>query len=283
MNAPWIDRVVADPPLKIPSAVSRALCGACRKGYDYDIARNRCAQCKSAGEMLSRAGLLCLLLMLLFVIVVMILARMFHGGSLRSLLRHIVKDHVGGDDGAEISAGVELEALEEINSAIENEEFKKEDGVASTTSEDTQEKRDHFRRSVLTKLKIIVAAWQIASSADVVFRQVRFPAIFTKVTRIFDVAGLAIFDVGSLKCLLGWTYFDKLYFVTLAPFVVVLVAATSYWVIQRHRGKLQMAPDRRKAASDIKYASLLFIFVVLPSISAYVITYFSRTQCRNQV
>ena len=230
--------------------------------------------------MLSRAGILFLLVTFLFVLAVMILARMFRGGSLWALLRRIVKDHVKGDDGVGISAGNEVQALDGIDEFFE--ESKGEDGALPPATEDNQEKRN-LRRSVLTKLKIIVAAWQIASSAGEIFRQVQFPPMFEKLTGIFGWLGFAVFDVGSFKCLFGWTYFDKLLFVTLAPFVVVLLGASSYWMIQCYRGKLETPEGRSKATAQIKYAALLFIFVVLPSISAYVITYFSCAQCRNQV
>ena len=64
-------------------------------------------------------------------------------------------------------------------------------------------------------------------------------------------------------------------FVTLAPFVVIAVATAAYWFAQRHRGKLENNADRLKVKSQIYYVVMLFVYVVLPSISTYVITYFS--------
>ena len=225
--------------------------------------------------MLSRAVLLFLLITLFVILVVMILARIFCRGSMWALAIKIGKVYAE-ENAADNAAG---NVLDDIDAAMDDEEFKREDGDGA---EDNQKKRQ-IRKSMLTKLKIVVAAWQIASSAGEVFRQVRFPPIFEQLTGIFGWLGFAVFDVGSLKCLFGWTYFDKLLVVTLGPFVVVLLGASSYWVIQCCRGKLKTLEGRSTATAQIKYVTLLFIFIVLPSISAYVITYFSCTQCRKQV
>lgn len=83
--------------------------------------------------------------------------------------------------------------------------------------------------------------------------------------------GLAVFNVGSFKCLAGWSYFEQLLFVTLAPFIVVPLVAGGYWITQRRLGKLK----HREILSNITYWSLFFIYIVLPSISTFVITYFS--------
>ena len=154
----------------------------------------------------------------------------------------------------------------------------KKDEELSQSEIETRTRRRKLRSSVLRKLKVIVAAWQIASSTQTVLFQVRFPPIFAKVTRVFDVLGLAIFDVGSFKCVFGWSYFQRLLFVTLAPFAMVILVAGPYWLIQRRRGL-----DPRKIVSTIKYWALFFIYIILPSISTDVVTYFSRAQCRNQV
>lgn len=48
-----------------------------------------------------------------------------------------------------------------------------------------------------------------------------------------------------------------------------------YWLVQRSRGKLKTESDRRNVRSRIIYATLLFLNVVLPSISIVVISFFS--------
>ena len=106
----------------------------------------------------------------------------------------------------------------------------------------------------------------------VFWRQVRYPKVFDKVTHYFGVLGFAIFDVGSLKCLFGWSYFDKLLFITLAPFGCIAIIALGinlYCFLYRD--------DKAKLSCKVlaTYWILFFIYVVLPSISSFVITYFS--------
>ena len=153
----------------------------------------------------------------------------------------------------------------------------------TTTSAQTITRRRSLRRSIFTKLKIVIAVWQIASSTDTVFWNIRFPPVFQKVTHLFNFLGFSFFDVGSFKCLFGYSYYEKLVFVTLAPVLAVPLIAGIYGVIEGLCGKLITYDDRRKFIAKVTYVSLLFLYVVLPSISNYVITYFScRDQCRNQ-
>ena len=111
----------------------------------------------------------------------------------------------------------------------------------------------------------------------VFWRQVRFPPIFSKLTHVFGVFGFAVFDVGSFKCLFGWTYFDKLLFVTLAPFGVIALGIILYGIINRDAVDFKLRPWEWPPAvrNRITYWALFFIYVVLPSISTFVITYFS--------
>ncbi|KAJ8614593.1 hypothetical protein CTAYLR_004976 [Chrysophaeum taylorii] len=99
---------------------------------------------------------------------------------------------------------------------------------------------------------------------QLVLPRVRFPPIFSEVSETFGVVGVALFDVGSAKCVFGLTYFHKLAAITLGPLAVI--------------GRLESESDRRQFYSNLAYATLLFVYVCLPSISTPVITYFS---CRR--
>ena len=105
--------------------------------------------------------------------------------------------------------------------------------------------------------------------------QVRFPSIFERVTSAFGLFGMAIFDVGSFDCFFRFSYFEKLVFVTVTPFGVVGLGASLYWSMHHIRGNLTTSERRKDVFSKLIYGILLFIYVVLPSITTYVITYFS--------
>ena len=221
-----------------------ALCGACTDKYDFDVAKNKCVQCSS--NLLLRAGNMLVLLIFIGILIAIVMSAPCHHG--RSLSKHLFDIF-----------------LDELDLPGRDEADTKE------PEEDPRaQKREKLRKSLLTKLKIIIAALQIAASADSILFQVHFPKIFTIVTHISGLLGFAIFDVGSFKCLFRWTYFDKLLAVTLTPFAIVPLGAGIYLGIQRWRGH-----DRAKAKSRILYATLLFVFIILPSISTSVITYFS--------
>jgi len=61
---------------------------------------------------------------------------------------------------------------------------------------------------------------------------------------------------------------------TLAPFVVIALTAGPYWLFHRSRGNLENEAGRR-SVKRIKYSVMFFIYIILPSVSTSVITYFS--------
>ena len=210
----------------------RALCGACADGYDYDVGRNRCAACpKTAWEMLGRVGNLSLLM-------VMAVAGLTYAAYHWDLHSTVA---------AEV-ASVHARRLFDLG--------------------DLPPDKEKHRRKILTKLKIVVATMQIASSVDYVLFRIHFPTMFAVASRLGRV--LTVVDVGT--CLFRWTYLEKLLVVTLGPFLVVPVAAGVYWVLAR---KFFGVVDKRKPRSQIIYGSLLFVYVILPSIATSVFTYFS--------
>jgi len=248
-----------------------ALCGACRSRYDYDIARNRCARCRGPQRMLVRAGNLALVLLALgaallpVVLLVCVRKKVFVGHWLWTCLFFFLKEHARGGTTGGAASGV----AEDVEDEIERDEERRQ-----SDSRRRKENRQ-FRKSLITKGKIIVAALQIASSTNSVLLQVRFPAAFSKVADAFGFLGIFLFDVGSFKCVFRWTYFEKLTVVTVAPFGLWGVATILYGVLRKCRGKLTTPADRREARSNVTYATLLAVYVALPSISTYVITYFS--------
>jgi len=225
-----------------------ALCGACAEGHDYEISRNRCANCSSAREMFARASILFVLFFVSFAFVVAVCTRHCRRFPLVTFLNKVLKEHVR----AGLAAGHEVQALEDAAATMDAEE-EKEAGEADDDEATKASRRRSLKRSIITKLKIIIAAMQIASSTDTPFWQVRFPPVYAKVTHIFGVLGVFLFDVGSFHCLFRWSYYDKIVFVTVAPFGIILLAGGLYWLVQLRRGRLRT--DRRRVSTRCRIKS----------------------------
>ena len=182
-----------------------ALCGGCDDGFDFDVPRNRCARCVRFGDMMSRGNFFFLIVMTLTLAVLAYL-RLRHG-SWWTRTTTLVRDYLQG-----------LGFLDEED----------DEDVTQEGSNDVSIRRRTFGKSIMGKIKIIITATQIAASIDTVrsfprrrnslqvLFQVHFPPIFSKVTHIFGILGFDILEVGSAKCLVRWSYFDKLLFVSSA-------------------------------------------------------------------
>ena len=239
-----------------------ALCGACRRDYNYEVTSNRCRRCSGLLASVARLGNICILLLCLLSILILLLYALapVYGVDRWSSPRHLVR-------GAWHWATT---YVDDVRPVVDNS-----NNITTNLDEQSRRaRRQKLIKSIRTKMKLIIAAWQIGSSTQSVFIwQVRWPPIFDLVTHMFGVFGFALFDVGSFKCLFAWSFFDKLLFVTIAPFGVVALGTGIYCGIQR--GKLKTEADRRRVFSNVTYASLLFIYIILPSIATTVLTYFS--------
>ena len=256
-----------------------ALCGSCKQGFEYNIASNRCSRCASTSVVLWRAGNIAMFLLVLFLVFTILrkrvpryMAHVWTAGAL-ALQEHAQGDAHGFgkglDDHLEDILEEDSESSEEESSDSsedEEEEEVKDDKIV----EDKGARRRGLRRSILTKLKIIIAVWQIGASAPTVLFQVRLPEIFNQVTQLASIVGVALFNVGSFRCFFGWTYFQKMAVVTLAPIIAVPLVGLPYYLIQTRRRQSKVT-----VFSNVTYATLLFVYIVLPGIATYVITYFS--------
>jgi len=100
---------------------------------------------------------------------------------------------------------------------------------------------------------------------------------------MFNAFGIAIFDVGSFDCVFGWSYFEKLVVVTLAPTALTALAAGVFlWSHQSAKRSATLTDSIQESqrmkdgfrSSRFIYGLSLFVYVVLPSISRKVITFF---------
>ena len=122
-----------------------ALCGACDDGYNFDIARNRCAKCSGTRDIMVRAGNLSLLVRLLAALVTLLCMRFRR--RVRWLRETVFLFMSQGLD------------------ALEHKESKEAPSEAAIEARSQSQK---WRKSLLTKAKITIATWQIAASTETV-------------------------------------------------------------------------------------------------------------------
>ena len=127
------------------------------------------------------------------------------------------------------------------------------------------------KRGAMTKLKIVIATYQIVTSITWTLPQVRFPAAFDRVLELFSFVNLSLISFAKPECFGSFHYFDKLVFVTLIP-PVVLVAIVAVAALRC----LCVARERRPGVVDAAwYWSLFALYVLVPSTSSYCLRYFA--------
>ncbi|KAJ8605816.1 hypothetical protein CTAYLR_000574, partial [Chrysophaeum taylorii] len=236
-----------------------ALCGACRAHFDYSQLRNKCVKCGGpAINMVGSAGTLIIVLLIFVTIVSRFLMRRFglHGTCWRVF--------------EEILTG-RFEFIEAVSSWEQQQQQQQ--------SADSERKQRERFRSIMTKLKIVIACWQISSSTVWTLPRVRFPVLFEVVLKTGRALGLDFIELGSFNCALQLSYFSKLCVASLLPFAFALVICCAYAAdlarsrVWRRRDDFEERKER--AASMATYLLLLIFYVALPSCSSYTFRYFS--------
>ncbi|KAH8086154.1 calcium ion binding protein [Aureococcus anophagefferens] len=99
------------------------------------------------------------------------------------------------------------------------------DGLATRTTAGggAEQEEDATSGSVMTKLKIIISTYQIATSLPWTLPQVDFPKVFEDVLKLGSIVNLSLISFAKSECFGDITYFDKLLFTTLVPFVFVVL------------------------------------------------------------
>ncbi|KAH8067289.1 calcium ion binding protein [Aureococcus anophagefferens] len=127
------------------------------------------------------------------------------------------------------------------------------------------------KRGAVTKLKIVIATYQIVTSITWTLPQVRFPAAFDRMLKLFSFVNLSLISFAKPECFGSFRYFDKLVFVTLIPPVVLFAIAAA--------AALRcscVARERRPGVVDAAwYWSLFALYVLVPSTSSYCLRYFA--------
>lgn len=127
---------------------------------------------------------------------------------------------------------------------------------------------DNTLAKYFTKLKIVVALYQIIGSMDAVMPQVPFPEALSFVFTFTRFFNLSLLSMLPLECFESVNYFQQLVFTTLFPIGLGIIGKVGSELYGRSSGKLASV---RATAS---YMLLLLSFVVLPSCSLMIFTYF---------
>ena len=162
-----------------------AVCGACDKNFDFEIGSNRCSKCASAQEMYKRAGNLALALLgitaFLYLLCSWLYFRSVSGGA------DATSASSGGADATSASGGARyvdttvkngnesfLTRLRFCSSALDKRIiqffkalcFNKQRDAKDAVQEHLVGENNLIPKSIWTKIKIVVAAWQIAAAAE---------------------------------------------------------------------------------------------------------------------
>ena len=160
-------------------------------------------------------------------------------------------------------------ANDKLDDAIENEEGDEADATTAVKQDESSDRST--TQVVMTKLKIVIAAYQIACSIPWTLPQVKFPAIFKKALELGSAVNLSFISFAKTECFGAFSYFDKLVFVTLTPvvvvFVIAAVCAMRYACVDQSR--------RSKVLEGGAYWILFALYCLIPSTSAYCFRYFS--------
>lgn len=126
-----------------------ALCGACKHGYDFDIARNRCTPCSALGVMLARVGNVSVIVLTFFIV----LYSAFRKWQWR-LIFFYLKDQATEGLGFGGSVDVADDMHRYVNQQSEDEEKSLDKKLSRNVSTEASSlgrgRRRRFRRLVLT-------------------------------------------------------------------------------------------------------------------------------------
>ena len=170
-----------------------------------------------------------------------------------------------------------------------------EDDESSEEPQQQQQREEHhFWTSIFVKLKIIIAAYQIASSIPWSLPGVDLPEITTTAMAALNIVQLNLVQFGSVDCTIELHYFGELCVVTTLPFVLAILAVAIYLIViglcqkrcfsddeesddesTSSRETIEQKWYRSRHKSRIIYGLLLLSYVALPGCASYTFRYFS--------
>ncbi|KAJ8598203.1 hypothetical protein CTAYLR_005533 [Chrysophaeum taylorii] len=254
-----------------------ALCAACERNYYLDLARNRCVECSSRvspGKILAA----CAIALSCVVLLVGVLSVRF---GLKRVTNAMKEAMAGECTGKGENDTVVVHAFDDDDPERRRSNSEEQDAQAA------EERNQKFWKSVLVKLKIVVAAYQIASSVTWVLPTLKFPTITTSWLRALNFLNLDLSSLATTDCWMHTTFYGKFLFATIAPVVIVTLGAlvVGIYILFWRPKKRSDAPTREEEEHRVDaieerayYALLLLLYVCLPGCSSYTFRYFG---CRK--
>jgi len=279
-----------------------ALCGACAPGFELNFFSDKCTKC-GAFFRISASPEGAVTLFCIIVVVSFLAYRLIDWEMLRiakqaffdtltgkmnvregektalSVVAKGSRPKFSHSSSAELEADDVDEAKEDL--AIRRERLRREAEVERLRREREAEEREHaksrkFWTAIMSKMKIVLAVYQISSSTPWSLPQVEFPSITSIVLKTATVLQLNIFQFGSSDCLVHLNYFEELVTITVFPFCLGLIGGALYVLVIALRFKCFKAHIRWHVEKNrIIYMLLLVGYVALPGCSAYTFRYFS--------
>jgi len=255
-----------------------ALCGACESRYYLDGVLNRCRKCRERhGVVRARgspgriAGFACVAVLCLAFLLVLI-RRYGVKALVASFLEFLLQsDKLTGQTEVEhaLAFAGDHQSDDDDDDEEEKEEEKKKEGTTTQKQQQKQQRRATFWRSVMTKTKCVVAAYQIINGMRETLPQVRFARLFDSTMRVLDVVAFDVIDIVSFDCVARLNYYERLVAQTLVfplALVAVVLAATVF-----------LTPQNRRF-TVASYVLLAISYLLLPRCSSFAFQYFS---CRT--
>ena len=174
--------------------------------------------------------------------------------------------------GAATSAAAKLTKQDDDDDA--NESSTKDDAEANEedAEETEEERREKFIQSAQTKLKILLAVYQIQNALPWALPYVSYPDAFETLVAWMSFIELDFVRIVPLSCMMPYSFFDKLFASTILP----LILAAIILVLGRIASWRRSDPAEQRATWTYAYSwFLLLTYVVFTGVSTTVLRFFN--------
>ena len=161
---------------------------------------------------------------------------------------------------------------EEEDEGSSTKEVDEEEDAEKAAEEEEEERRKTFWESVQTKLKILIAVYQIQNALPWTLPFVSYPDAFEALVNWLSFLELDFVRIIPMECAMPHNFFDKLFASTMIP----LVLAGIILVFGKLASLARRDPAERRAAWIYAYSwFLLLTYVVFTGVSTTVLRFFN--------
>ncbi|KAH8075060.1 hypothetical protein JL721_1049 [Aureococcus anophagefferens] len=245
-------------------------CGTCEAGYYYDSARNRCQHCGDKFD-LSGDNIVGTCLVVAFALLFYAALHQRYGWkTIKSYVVAFFKEFDALDVYSDSRRRKHVDGNAAEREAVSDKRARSAPAGGDGAANDG-EAPHRPRSSVMTKFKIVVATYQIATSIPWSLPQVRLPAALEQAMKLGSIVNLSLISFSKAECFGDVTYFHKLLFTTLFPAAVVALILA----VALRRGPRMGGEERSRALAGALYWVCFALFIFVPGTSSYVFRYFS--------